>query len=353
VGKELGSDPEAEADLRETLGNTYAMLGEPAKGEAQLLLGLQMLPRIRVGTPAIAARLYLSLCNARSYQGRFADALTSCRQAVELYRVVDRTMLGGALHDTAYMAVNVGEPLPEAEEMYREAMRFPRAYQPLPGEYSAVMNSRIGMLRLRQGDLDRGERLLLDAEPVLRGNGDPLIEIVPVLYARAFVAEVRGRYPQAVGLISEALDLVTRKRAAFMEPDELALQLAAYEALDGNRNSLSRLRDVEGRLTSGVVAPVDRIRHDLFAGIVEARYGSTVSAEHHLRAALATQKSEMSRQPDISVEIYVRLMELLRAAGREQEAAEAARNGLRAAALAYGSYFPGHPFVVEMQKSLP
>ena len=353
VGKELGSDPEAEADLRETLGNTYAMLGEPAKGEAQLLLGLQMLPRIRSGTPAIAARLYLSLCNARSYQGRFADALTSCRQAVELYRVVDRTMLGGALHDTAYMAVNVGEPLPEAEEMYREAMRFPRAYQPLPGEYSAVMNSRIGMLRLRQGDLDRGERLLLDAEPVLRGNGDPLIEIVPVLYARAFVAEVRGRYPQAVGLISEALDLVTRKRAAFMEPDELTLQLAAYEALAGNRNSLSRLRDVEGHLTSGVVAPVDRIRHDLFAGIVEARYGSAVSAEHHLRAALATQKSEMSRQPDISVEIYVRLMELLRAAGREQETAETARNGLRAAALAYGSYFAGHPFVVEMQKSLP
>ena len=36
----------------------------------------------------------------------------------------------------------------------------------------------------------------------------------------------------------------------------------------------------------------------------------------------------MSRQPDLSVEIYVRLMELLRASGREKEAAEAARQGL-------------------------
>jgi hypothetical protein len=60
----------------------------------------------------------------------------------------------------------------------------------------------------------------------------------------------------------------------------------------------------------------------------------------------------MSRQPDIGVEIYVRLMELLRASGREQEAAEAARQGLRVAALAYGSCFAGHPFAIEMQKSL-
>jgi hypothetical protein len=110
------------------------------------------------------------------------------------------------------------------------------------------------------------------------------------------------------------------------------------------------LRDVEGRLPS--VAAVDRIRNDLFAGIVEARYASKPAAERHLRSALATQQKEMGRQPDISVEIYVRLIELLRASGREKEAADAARQGLHAAALAYGSYFVGHPLVIEMQKSL-
>jgi hypothetical protein len=137
-----------------------------------------------------------------------------------------------------------------------------------------------------------------------------------------------------------------------MQPDELALQLAAYEALAGNRGALTRLRDVEGRLTPASVAPVDQIRHHLFAGIVEARCGSKVSAEHHLRSALAIQEKEMSRQPDISVEIYVRLVELLRASGREEEAEETARHGLHAAALSYAGHFAGHPFVVEMQKSL-
>ncbi|MGA3024935.1 MAG: serine/threonine-protein kinase [Bryobacteraceae bacterium] len=347
VSIELRDDPEAEADMRGTLGSTYAILGEPAKGERQLLLGIQTLRRIPGGSPLLAAELQWGLCNARNFQGRYAEALAACRKAVAIYRATDRSLLGSALHDTAFMAVNAGEPLPEAEIMYRETLRFPRANKPT---YEAMMNSRIGMLRLRQGDLAEGERLLREAEPALRGNGDPLIEIVPVLYARAFAEDVRGHYPEAVRLMSEAFDLVARRRAAFMGPDELTVQLAAYEALAGNRGALSRLRGVEGRLPS--VAAVGRIRHDLFAGIVEARCGSKAVAEQHLRSALATQEKEMSRQPDLSVEIYVRLMELLRATGRDKEAAVTARRGLRAAALAYGSYFAGHPFVMELQKSL-
>jgi serine/threonine protein kinase len=349
LGQELGSDPAAEADLRSTLGTTYAVLGEPAKGEAQLLLGLQLLPRIRGGAPRIAASLYANLCDARSFQGRYADALTACRQAAALYRVVDRRVLGAVLHDSAFMAVNAGEPLADAESMYREARQFPRPNQP---SFQAVMDGRLGMLRLRQGDLDGGERLLRNADPALRGKDEPPIEIVPVLYARAFGEEVRGRYAEAARLVAEALELVTRKQAAFMGPDELALELAAYEALSGNRSALARLRDVEGRLESKAVAPVDRIRHHLFAGIVEARCGSKASAERHLRLALAIQEKEMNRQPDLRVEACVRLLELLRASGREEEAAQAARQGLLAAARAYGSYFEGHPFVVEMQKGL-
>jgi len=349
VGRELANDPEAEADLRETIGGTYGMLGEPAKGEAQLLLGLQVLRRVRGGAPEIAARLYVSLCNSRGFQGRYADALPACREAVAMCRAVDRASLGGALHDAAYMAVNAGAPLAEAEGSYRESLLFPRPNQPA---FRAIVDSRLGMLRLRQGDLDGGGRILRDAEPLLRGKEEPLIEIVPLWYARAFEQDVRGHYPEAVRLMAQVLDLVTRRQVWFMEPDERALQLAAYEALAGNPNALAHLRDVEQRLSYTALAPVDRIRHHLFAGMVEARRGPQGSAERHLRAALAIQEKEMSGQPDLSVEIYVRLMELLRATGREKEAAETARQGLLAAARAYGAYFAGHPFVVEMQKSL-
>jgi eukaryotic-like serine/threonine-protein kinase len=352
LGRELGNDPAAEADLRDTLGFTYAMLGETAKGEAQLLLGLKTLARIPGGSPGMAGNLYLHLCDTLSYQGRYAEALAACRQCLALWRVTNRNGLGGALHDTAFMAVNAGEALPEAEKLYREAIPFRPAGEPFAGAHAAIMKSRIGMLRLRQGDLDGGERVLIEADAVLRSHGDPLTEIIPVLYARAFGADVRGRYPQAAALMSEALDLAIRRHVAFMQPDELALQLAAYEALAGNPGALARLRAVEGRLDSGTVAPVDRIRHNLYAGVVEARFGSKVAAENHLRSALATRETEMSRQPDLSVEICVRLMRLLRASGREREAAEAARRGLSAAELAYGSYFAGHPFVIELRQSL-
>jgi serine/threonine protein kinase len=349
LGAELSNDPEAEADLRSTLGTTYAVLGEPAKGEAQLLLGLQLLPRISGGAPRVAASLYANLCDARSFQGHYADALAACRQAVALYRVVDHGILGAVLHDSAYMAVNAGEPLSGAESMYREARQFPRPNQP---SSRPIIDGRLGMLRLRQGDLDGGERLLRDAERALRGKEEPLIEIVPALYARAFGEEVRGRYAEAVGVMAEALDLVTRRQAAFMGPDDLALQLSSYEALAGNRGALVRMREVEGRLTSGTPAPAEQIRHHLAAGIVEARYGSKVVAEEHLRAALAIQQNAMSRQPDLSVEVYLRLAELQHASGRSEEAAETARQGLLAATRAYGNYFAAHPFVVQMQKCL-
>ena len=345
----LAADPAAEADLRSTLGFTYALIGQPAKGEAQLRLGLRLLPRIPGGAPETAAALYANLCDARSFQGRYADALAACRQAVALDRIADHDSLGAVLHDTAYMAVNAGEPLPLAEALYHEAMLFPRASQ---SSFTAISYSRIGMLRLRQGDLEGGERLLREAEPPLRGSGEPLIELVPVLYARAFAEDVRGRYAQAAALMSEALDLVQRRRAAFMEPDERALQLAAYEALAAHSGALARLRDLEQRISYDNIAAVDQIRHHLFAGIVEARCGSKASAETHLKLALAIQRTRMSRQPDLAVEISVRLMELLRDSGRAKDAAEAAQEGLAAAAQAYGSYFSGHPFVIALQNGL-
>ena len=60
----------------------------------------------------------------------------------------------------------------------------------------------------------------------------------------------------------------------------------------------------------------------------------------------------MSRQPDISVETYVHPMELLRGSGRKGDAAQIARQGLLAAARAYGAYLAGHPFVAERQRDL-
>ena len=57
-----------------------------------------------------------------------------------------------------------------------------------------------------------------------------------------------------------------------MSPDDLAMQLAVYEAMAGNASAANRLREEDAH--AGPAGPPHRIRGDLYAGIVEARWGS-------------------------------------------------------------------------------
>jgi serine/threonine-protein kinase len=206
VGKEFASDPLAEADLRGTLGSTYAILGDPVKGEAQIMLAIQRLHTTAEEAPRIATDLQVRLCDARSYQGHYAEALTACREALALARVHGSGLsLGGILHDTAYMTVKSGARLEEAEALYREALSSGPTDPDRAKLWPAIVNTRIGYLRLLRGDLDEGDRLLTGAEHLLRAEPGPPIEIVPTLNALAFGARVRGHYDQAVSLLQNAL----------------------------------------------------------------------------------------------------------------------------------------------------
>ena len=88
--------------------------------------------------------------------------------------MVDHDSLAATLHDSAFMAVNAGEPLPGAEAMYRKAQRFARSNQP---SFRPINDTLLGMLRLRHGDLEGGHRLLRATESPLRGTGEPFIEL--------------------------------------------------------------------------------------------------------------------------------------------------------------------------------
>jgi tetratricopeptide (TPR) repeat protein len=161
---------------------------------------------------------------------------------------------------------------------------------------------------------------------------------------------VRGRYDEAVHILGESLELLTERPTAYLGRDQIEFELAADEALGGNRQALSRLRSVEGRLQSTGSSPSEQVRAELLTGVVEARCGLPVSAEGHFRSALAISQKDLSRQPDNQVEIFVRLAEILASSGRKREAAEVANRGLRTAGTAYGAFFREHPFVTELQR---
>lgn len=187
AGKELGNDPVAEADLRGTLGMTYAMLGNPVKGEAQLRLAIARLAATPERSSRLDADLQDRLCNALSYEGRYLEALDACYAAAALARVYGSSYgLSGVLHDTAFMTLKSGAPLEDTERLFRDALAAPAADADAGAKLTlALVGTRIGSLRLRLGDLAEGNRMLSDAERVFRSMPSPPIEIIPTLAALA------------------------------------------------------------------------------------------------------------------------------------------------------------------------
>src|ERR1019366_6422016 len=119
VGQELKGDPVDGADLRGPVATTYPVLGDPVKGEAHLSRAIQELRQTPERVSRLAAGLQLLLCNARSYQGHYVEALAACREALALAKASGSEFdLGGIMHDTAFMAVKSGAPFEEAEKLY-------------------------------------------------------------------------------------------------------------------------------------------------------------------------------------------------------------------------------------------
>jgi tetratricopeptide (TPR) repeat protein len=350
VGKELGQDPEAEAELRATLGATYGMLGDPAKGEVQLRLALERLKHVPGGAPRRAADIHVTLCDTLSFEGRYGEAVVECRESLALARMYGAELgLGGIMHDTAFMTVKSGGRLEDAEKMYTEALHAG------PGSggskvYGALINTRIGDLRQRLGDLTEGGRILSEAEQVFRGEPGPPIEIVPVLTALAAGCRMRGDYQAASRYLHEALDLLTQRPTFFLGRDQIEMDLAAVEALRNDPPASRRWKESWARLQSTTLAPAEKVHFGMISGMVEARMGVLDSAERDFRKAIELSEKELPQQPADRVEIYVRLAEMLSAAGKSQSAGDVARQGLHTAESAYGKFFAGHPFVATLHK---
>jgi serine/threonine protein kinase/tetratricopeptide (TPR) repeat protein len=351
VPRELENDPLAEADLLGTLGTTYAILGNPVKGEALLRQALQVLRRAGGGNSRKAADLEVGLCNACSFQGHYTEALSACREAMALGRVYGSDLgLGAILNNTAFMAAKSGAPLDEAEKLFREAGEHGPTQPDQVKLFPALNNTRIGALRVRQGDLTEGDRLLRESERILRSEPGPPIEILPTLDALAVCARIRGNYDQAARLLEEALDLLIQRPTAYMGGGyQLEIELAADEALARKPQALARLEKVRELVRADSTAPVERLRFYLLSGIVESGSGLYDPAERDLRAALETSEKELPHQPADRVEVYLRLAGVLAASHRQQEAADVARQGLQCAESSYGAFFAQHPFVAELR----
>jgi hypothetical protein len=205
-------------------------------------------------------------------------------------------------------------------------------------------------MRIMLGDLADGDALLSMAERQIRAEPGPPIEIIPTLIAEGLSAHNRGDYAAGSRILGDAVNLLTAKPAPYFSKDQIELELAADDALQGKAESMARMKRVENAVRMAAVTAGERVRCDLLAGIVQARFGARERSEELYRSAFSLAEKETPLQFADRVELKLRLAQLLAGEGRGTEAAAEARLGLGVAQSAYGAFADRHPFVVALRE---
>jgi eukaryotic-like serine/threonine-protein kinase len=132
VGKVLTNQPEVEADLRITLGETYFELGETLKSEAMCREALTLYRKAfgneHQGVVRCLNKLALNLRNI----GRDADAEVLLREALATQIKLtgaEHRMVGNTLNNLGNVLRGLGKP-EEAEAVHREALALRRKIDP-------------------------------------------------------------------------------------------------------------------------------------------------------------------------------------------------------------------------------
>jgi serine/threonine-protein kinase len=126
----LSNDPENEASLRNTIGNTYRNLGRLDEAEEQLERALEIRQQIfHDGHPEVASSLN-SIALLRLEEGRFSEAEDLLLQGLE----IRKRSLGTSHPDVAQSVYNIGRvriarrDAAAAENYFRESMALRRAH---------------------------------------------------------------------------------------------------------------------------------------------------------------------------------------------------------------------------------
>ena len=239
VSRELGDEPEVQAEMLTVIGRTYQRMGLYAKA-------LPLLDRaVTLGRKALSPR-HIILANALNELGVIHRELGHFTEAEPLLReslAMRRSLLGNVHKDVAVTLVELGRVLDdmgqsdEAQRDFAESLAIRRTVFGEEHRETATSKSELGRLLLRRGDLPGAEQLLREnvetTEKVL-GDDHPNTAAAKGMLAQARLVE--GRLDEAEALVQEALSV---KRRVFGEQHpEYAVTLSV----------LAGVREVQGRL---------------------------------------------------------------------------------------------------------
>jgi len=324
LGGDLAGQPEVEASLRETLGETYLNLGlsREAEREFRRALGL-MGSREDLYPHRLANRV--ELAQALSDQGRWSEAETELRPALALCDARGERSLRcvHALDLQAVALQNLGR-MEEAVAAGRRALTLLRSGFPRERfELASVLNN-LGICLGNQGRPREAEALhrqAVAAAREARGERHPLTaEAVANL---AGVLDMQGRYAEAAPLYREALGvqeaLLGERHFHFINTLTSYANLLWLMKRPGEAEPAARRAQALAQSALGAEHPLTAYAENILGGVL-LDTGKPAEAEAHIRAALAARRRALPKGNWLIASAQSNLGAALLAQGRTAEA---------------------------------
>lgn len=292
VGTDLQGQPEVEATIRRTIGNTYQALGFPDSAEPQLTAALSLRRRVRPAPSMDLALDLRDLGRVRYRKGAFASAESLFRAAIAVHAAIgDDTSdaFDESESDLATAITPLGK-LAEAESLQMASLALARRRlgNVHPGIANALSN--LAALRSARGDMPSAEHYLRQALDIYAQLHDrEYIEHGTALFNLGFVLKWQGKYPEADSALRAARSLFIRTGTQHPWEGYTLVELAHVHYLSG-RSVLaeSEIRSARAALLAGGVSVThpEYLRTFTVEGQILTSLGRAHEGEAMLRAAL-------------------------------------------------------------------
>ena len=360
AGRDLGSDPAAEAEIHSTLGTVWMHLGNNDKAVIELNLALEKWNLVKdQPIDNQRATLLVVFCNVESSRGNYQKAQSYCREASAVLSHAaepEPDLAVGVPHDLAYMSAKVDAPLEEVESGYRTSANAAQRYYSTTDIrwYNAM--TRIATCRYDAGDLRKAEGILEPIVVRLRAEPGPPVDLFPPLRALGQVRRTQGRPREAQALFQEALDLAHNRPTSYFSTDAIEIELLLTRALQREAAQVApRSRQLLRSLTaSSSAGHLDRARPEYLAGRILALAGFYTEADPLLRDAARIYATWLPHWPGLRAEVLAALAQSLAAqragSANQGEAGAVRREAIDLFQKAYGAFAAGHPAVTELRE---
>jgi eukaryotic-like serine/threonine-protein kinase len=208
----LGSDPEMQSDMQETLGGIYQKLGKLDLADPLLVSAFAERRKLAGGDSRKVAESLVALGLLRKDQGKLDEAETLVRQGLEMsQRTLSAPMADGARVESLKAMVALGTVL-EVRAKYDQARQILEAalkLQPQNGDATSATAENLTELAnvyFYEGQYDRSEKLnkqALEIDQRLRGEANPAA--VQELNNLGAIEMNRGNYAASEGYYRRAL----------------------------------------------------------------------------------------------------------------------------------------------------